>query len=169
MLAAINITPSNFIYYAARGILNICRGVSEMVWALLFVSMVGLGPFPGVLALVIHCVGGMGKFSAEAIEAVDPRIIEATMATGANKIKVFLFSILPQFLPYYLSYLLAYWEYNTRQATILGMVGAGGIGFELISHITMFRFREASTVLLVMLFLTIVIDRISATVRAYVT
>ncbi|MBI4457590.1 phosphonate ABC transporter, permease protein PhnE [Candidatus Uhrbacteria bacterium] len=157
-LAAENISHAA-IYYPARMVLNVLRGISELIWALLFVVAVGLGPFAGVLALVIFSIGVLGKLIAEALEAVEPGPLDAMRATGASRWKVFLYGAWPQILPLYLSYCLYWWDHNTRQATILGFVGAGGLGYSLFFSITTFEFEKATTAILSMILVITVIDR----------
>jgi len=163
--AARNVMPIKIIYHLMRTFFDICRGINEIVWALLFVSMVGLGPFPGVLALTIHVTGALGKYFSEAIENVDPEIINAIIATGANKIKTIFHGIVPQIKPLFIGYFFYYLEHNIRAATVLGLVGAGGIGIELITSLRLFKYREVSTIILVMVILVISVDRISAFIR----
>ncbi len=147
-LAAKNTTVNKSVYYATRGLLNLFRGISELVWALLFVSMLGLGAFPGVMALAVHASGGLSKFYAESIEATDPCVIEAIRATGASRLKVVFYAILPQCIPLFLSYSLYYFEHNIRASTILGFVGAGGIGFMFVTTLKYLKSQEVLTSLI---------------------
>jgi len=164
-LAAKNVSPHPLVYYPVRFVLTIFRGVSELIWALLFVVAVGLGPFAGVIALVIFCVGVIGKLLAEAIEAVDPRPLEAMTAAGASRWRVFLYGAWPQVMPMYLSYCLYYWDHNTRSAVVLGFVGAGGLGQQLDNSMKMFAGGEVATMLLVFIALVALADRVSAWLR----
>jgi phosphonate transport system permease protein len=164
-LAAANMAPHRVVYLLARGILNVFRGVSEIIWGLLFVVAVGLGAFPGVLALAVFSVGILGKLLAEAVEAVDRGPIEAIRSTGAGNLKVFLYGVWPQVMSIYLGYCLYYWDHNTRQATILGFVGAGGIGYTLFTHISTYEFEKATTAILVMVLLITLVDRLSWRLR----
>lgn len=164
-LASANTSPHRLVYLLTRAVLNVFRGVSELIWALLFVVAVGLGAFPGVLALVIFSVGAIGKLTAEAVEAVDPGPLEAIRSTGANNWKVFLYGVWPQVIPLYLSYCLYYWDHNTRQATILGFVGAGGLGYSLFVSLSMYEFEKATSAIIVMIFLITAIDRICWFIR----
>jgi phosphonate transport system permease protein len=164
-LAARNVMPSRVVYHSVRSLFDICRGVNEIVWALLFVSMVGLGPFPGVLALSVHVTGALGKYFSEAIENVNPEIVNGIIATGANKIQVIAHGIIPQIKPLFIGYFFYYFEHNIRAATVLGLVGAGGIGIELITSLRLFKYQEVSTIVAMMLIIVIAVDRLSAYVR----
>lgn len=157
-LAAKNMSHP-LIYHSIRFLLNVFRGVSEIIWALLFVVAVGLGPMSGVLALIIFSVGMMGKLLSEAVEAVDPGPLEAIRATGASTWKVFLYGAWPQVLPLYLTFCLYYWDHNTRQATILGFVGAGGLGYTLLFAINTYEFEKATTAIILLVILITAIDR----------
>jgi len=157
-LAAANMSPI-YIYHPVRLVLNVFRGVSEIIWALLFVVAVGLGPMAGVLALIIFAVGVQSKLVAEAVEAVDPGPLEAMRALGARPWKVFLYGAWPQVLPLYLTFCLYYWDHNTRQATILGFVGAGGLGVTLFWDISVYEFERATTSVLLMIIMITLIDR----------
>jgi phosphonate transport system permease protein len=164
-LAARNIMPIRPIYHTVRAIFDVCRGIHEIVWALLFVSMVGLGPFPGVLALAVHLTGALGKYFSEAIENINPQTLNAIISTGANKIQVILHGVLPEVKSLFTGYIFYYFEHSFRAATILGLVGAGGIGLELINSIKLFKSHEVITIILVMVITVIVIDRIGAYIR----
>ncbi len=159
--AASNMAPHRLVYLGTRAVLNVFRGVSEIIWGLFFVVAVGLGAFPGVLALVVFSTGVIGKLLAEAVEAVDRGPIEAVRSTGASNWKVFLYGVWPQVMPVYLGYCLYYWDHNTRQATILGFVGAGGIGYTLFTAISNYEFEKATTAILVMVVLITIVDRLS--------
>jgi phosphonate transport system permease protein len=148
-----------------RSIFDFCRGINEIVWGLIFVSMVGLGPFPGVLALAAHVTGALGRYFSEAIETVDPEVIKAIVSTGANKIQIIVRGILPQVKPLFINYSLYYLENNFRAATVLGLVGAGGIGMELLTSMRLFKNREVLTILIIMVAMVAIIDRISAFIR----
>lgn len=167
-LAARNIAPHRIIYDSARLVLNALRGVSELVFALIFVSAVGLGPFPGVLALALHNAGMLGKFYAEAIEAVDTGPVEAVTATGARWSQTIVYSIIPQTIPHFITYSLYRFEVSIRAATVLGLVGAGGIGFHLISSIRLFDYQTTSMVLIAIVVLVVITDYTGARIRAKV-
>jgi len=164
-LAARNIMPNKTIYHTVRSIFDVCRGINEVVWGLIFVAMVGLGPFPGVLALTAHVTGALGRYFSEAIETVDPETIKAIVATGANKFQVIIRGIFPQVKPLFLNYMLYYLENNFRAATVLGLVGAGGIGMELLTSIRLFKNQEVLTILIIMVLMVAIIDRTSAYLR----
>lgn len=165
LFAATNITPHRSFYYVSRLILNFFRAVPEMVMALVFVAAVGLGPFPGVLALAFHSVGMLGKFLAESIENVETEPIEALTATGAGKTQTLIFAIVPQILPSFVALCLFRWEMNFRASTVLGIVGAGGIGFELISSMRLFRYQEMTLIILLILVVVTLVDGISSLIR----
>jgi len=166
LLAARNISPHPAVYGLARFVLNATRSISEIIFALVFVAAVGLGPFPGVLALAFHSVGMLGKFLAEAIENIDAGPVEALVATGASKWQVIMYAIVPQIMPEFVTLCLYRWELIFRSATILGIVGAGGIGFELVSSIRLFQYQDMTTILIVILVLVTLVDYVSSAIRA---
>lgn len=165
-IAARNLTPSLLMFHAARQVFNLARGINELIFALIFVAAVGLGPFAGVLALTVHGAGMLGKFFAEAIEEVDPGPVEALRATGASPLQVIVFAVLPQALPAWIAATLYRLEVNLRAATILGMVGAGGIGFELYSSLKLFQYEDTATCVIVILVMVMSADYISSRLRA---
>ncbi len=152
-------------YYASRTILNVLRAVPELVWALVFVVAVGLGPFPGVLALAAHSAGVLGKLYAELFESVDQQLVEAGRSTGASDLGVLLCVQLPAMLPILLSYTLFRWECNMRAATLLGFVGAGGIGSQLTMSMKLFQYNEVSTLAASILILVILVDVVGQVIR----
>lgn len=160
-----NVVSNKVVYHCVRSLFDMCRGINEIVWGLIFVSMVGLGPFPGVLALTAHVTGALGRYFSEAIETVDPEIIKAIISTGANKIQVVARGIFPQVKPLFINYMLYYLENNFRAATVLGLVGAGGIGMELITSMRLFKNQEVLTILIIMVLMVTLIDRFSAYIR----
>lgn len=164
-IAARNIMPNGIIYQIARTILNILRGIPPLLYALLFVSMVGLGPFAGVLALTCHCIGTLGRYFSEAIENINPEIINAAKATGSNKIQIIAHAVIPELKALIAGYILYYFEYNVRTGTILGMVGAGGIGLQLMTSIHLFRYGEVATIMLVIIAIITMMDRLSTILR----
>jgi phosphonate ABC transporter, permease protein PhnE len=166
VLAARNITPNPLVYYPMRWFLNVFRGIDSFVFALLFVAAVGLGPFAGVLGIAVHTAGSIGKLWAEAIEAVDRGPLEAAQLTGAGRLKIVGFVVLPDVTPSLVSILLYLWEFNVRASTVLGIVGAGGIGQELKNSIDLLDFPRLLTILLIILVMVTVIDQLSAWLRA---
>jgi phosphonate transport system permease protein len=165
LLAARNTSPHPAIYQISRLILNVIRAIPSLVWAIIFVAAMGFGPFAGVIALGVGQVGVLGKLYSEAIEAINPRQVEAVRASGAGVLQVFSFAVLPQALPLMLSYTLLDFESNIRSATILGIVGAGGIGFELQAAFSQFKFHQVLTILIEIVVLVTLIDQFSAFMR----
>jgi phosphonate transport system permease protein len=165
-LAARNLSPSPLVFHFMRQVFNAARGINEIIFALIFVAAVGLGPFAGVLALSIHGAGMLGKFFAEAIEEADAGPVEALRATGASPLQVIAFAVLPQALPAWIAATLYRLEVNLRAATILGMVGAGGIGFELYSSLKLFQYEDTATCVIVILAMVMTSDYLSSRLRA---
>ena len=165
VLAARNVTPSMAVYYPVRWLLNALRGIDSFVFALLFVAAVGLGPFAGVLGVALHTWGSTAKLWAEAIENVPPGPIEAAAATGASQVKVLSFALLPDVAPSMLSIGLFWWEFNVRASTVLGVVGAGGIGQELKNSMDLLDFPRLLTIILIILGMVTVIDHGSQWLR----
>ena len=152
-------------YLAAKAILNILRTVPHIVWALILVFAVGIGPYPGMLALGIHTGGILGRLFGEALEDVDPRLIEALQATGASRFQILLYGIFPQVLPQFVAYTLYRWEVNIREATILGFVGAGGLGQRLHIAISLFLEHKLFTYILAIYCIVTAVDFLSAQLR----
>ena len=162
LLAARNTAPHPSIYYVTRLFLNLLRSINELIYALLLVSAVGLGPFPGVLAIALHATGMLAKFVAEEIEHVNRGSVEALQAAGAGRMQIILFGIAPQVLPAVVGYILYRFDVSIRSATILGLVGAGGLGFTLITSMKMFRYHETATCILVIILLIWAADLVSS-------
>ncbi len=154
------------VYLVAKGLLNVLRSIPEIVWATVFVFAVGLGPFPGVLALGVHNGGVLGKLFGEVLENVDRRPIEALQATGASRFQILIYGILPQALPQFLSYSLYRWEVNIRAAAILGLVGAGGLGQQIHIAVSLFLENQLLTLLLAIYLLVTLVDYLSAYLRS---
>ncbi|MDX8403572.1 MAG: phosphonate ABC transporter, permease protein PhnE [Mariprofundaceae bacterium] len=152
-------------YFLSRGLLNLLRSIPELVWALIFVRAVGLGPLPGVLALGIAYTGMLGKLYSEIFDSVDARPIEALHSTGASKTKIVFYGYLPLALPDLISYTLYRWECGIRAAVVLGFVGAGGIGQEVELSMRMFNYHEVSTLIIILCLLVGMVDVISGWVR----
>lgn len=168
VLAARTTTPAAVLYQASRAVLSFLRAVPDIVFALIFVTAVGLGPFSGVLALVVHNTGVMGKLWAEAMEETDPGPGEALRTTGAGRTQVVSHAVLPSVLPQLLGLLLYRFDVNVRSSLVLGLVGAGGIGFLITKAIKMFQFDQMLTYIVMVLVLVWVVDRFSAWARARV-
>ncbi len=164
VLSARNLAPRP-LRWLANFIQNAVRSVPSIVLGLLFVAATGLGAPAGTLALGIYTVGYLGKFYQEAIEAVDPRSIESLQVSGASWLQIAQYGILPQVVPLGLGYTLYMFEYNIRAASVLGVVGAGGIGFELVSYIRGFEYTKATTMMLVLLVVVTAIDALSSQLR----
>ncbi len=165
VLSARKVTNNSVIYNVSKELTNFLRATPDLVFALIFVVAVGLGPFAGVLALGLNTAGFLGKFYAEAIENIDPKPVEAIEASGAGLIQRISHSIFPQVLPLFNSYNLYILDRNIRYSTIMGLVGAGGIGFELIITSRMFEYRQMSSMLLVILATILIVDWISCYLR----
>lgn len=164
-LAARNTAPNPLVQQAARGVLNALRAIPELILGIIFVAAVGFGALPGVLALGLHSVGMVGKFFAEAIEHADDAPIEAARAAGATPLQVLLHGVAPQVLPQMADISIYRWEYNFRASTVMGMVGAGGIGFELMGSLRIMQYQEVSAILLVILVMVTLVDAFSAHLR----
>nr|WP_062330635.1 phosphonate ABC transporter, permease protein PhnE [Herbidospora sakaeratensis] len=165
LLAARATTPGVWAYQAARSLLSFLRAVPDVVFALVFVTAVGLGPFAGVLALIFHNTGVMGKLWAEAMEEIDLGPRDALTVAGASKIQSAAHAVLPSVVPQFLGLLLYRFDVNVRSSLVLGLVGAGGIGFLINQSIRLFRFDEMVTHILVVLVLVIAVDQSSAYIR----
>lgn len=164
-LAARNLHGPRWLYLLTRQGLNVTRSINELILALVFVSAVGLGPFPGVLALAVHGAGMLGKFFAEAIEEIDQGPLEALRATGARPLQVIVFGVLPQVVTAWIAVVLYRFEVNLRSATLLGMVGAGGLGFELVGSLKLFKYPETATCIIVITVMVVAADFVSSQLR----
>lgn len=165
LLAARSTTPHLIVYLLARGVLNALRTIPELILGILFVAAVGFGVLPGVLALGLHSVGMVGKFFAEAIEHADPAPVEAARAVGASPMQVIAHGIFPQILPKMADVIFYRWEYNFRASTVMGAVGSGGIGLQLIASLRLMQYREVSAILLVILAAVTLVDSLGASLR----
>lgn len=164
ILAAQNLCPS-WIVFPIRRVLDAMRAINEVVFALVFVVAVGLGPFAGVLALFVHTAGTLGKLFSEAIEAIDPGPVEGIRATGASKLQEIVFGVIPQVLPLWTSFTLYRFEANVRSASVLGIVGAGGIGVSLYQSFRSFKYPKVCAILLFLIVSVGVIDTLSSRLR----
>jgi phosphonate transport system permease protein len=151
--------------HAARLVLNTLRSIPDLVWGIMFVAAVGFGPLPGLLALACHSTGMLGKFYAEIIEHVDRAPGEALRCHGVSRLAVLRFSVLPQILPRLVDVTLYRWEHNVRAATVLGVIGAGGIGLQLVTAFHLFAYREAMALVLMLLGLVCAINMLGAWLR----
>jgi phosphonate transport system permease protein len=165
LLSARNVSPHPWVYQGTRLLLNANRALPELVYALIFVAAVGLGPFGGVLALMVGSVGYMGKLYAEAIESIDPQQVLAVRATGANRLLTFFYSVIPQAAPLIASYSLLLFESNIRHASILGLVGAGGVGFVISKYMALFQYTRLMGAMVLLILTITIIDRISDALR----
>ena len=164
LLSASNITPP-WVHQPVRRVMDACRAINEMVFAMLFIVAVGLGPFAGVLALAVHTTGTLAKLFSEAVEAIDPRPVEGIRATGARKLVEVVYGVLPQVAPLWVSFALYRFESNVRSASVVGMVGAGGIGVVLYEVIRGFQYAQTCAVLLILIGSVTLIDLASARLR----
>ena len=164
ILSSENIVPW-WVYQPVRRLMDACRSINEMVFAMLFVVAVGLGPFAGVLALFISTTGVLAKLFAEAVEAIEPGPVEGVRATGASALQEVIYGVLPQVLPLWISYALYRFESNVRSATVVGMVGAGGIGVILWEAIRGFQFGQTCALLIMIILVVSLIDVLSQRLR----
>ena len=164
LLASSNIAPW-WVNQPVRRVLDACRAINEMVFAMLFVVAVGLGPFAGVLALWIHTTGTLAKLFSEAVEAIDPQPVEGIRSTGASALHEIIYGVIPQVIPLWISYTLYRFEANVRSASVVGMVGAGGIGVVLWEIIRGFQYAETCAVMLIIVVTVSLIDVVSARIR----
>jgi len=164
LLSSANISPW-WVHQPIRRLMDAARAINEMVFAMLFIVAVGLGPFAGVLALFVHTTGILAKLFSEAVESVDAQPVEGIRATGANALEEIVYGIIPQVLPLWISYSLYRFESNVRSASVVGMVGAGGIGVILWEIIRGFQYAETCAVMIIITVTVTVIDVISARIR----
>ena len=164
LLCSGNIAPG-WLHQPVRRLMDACRAINEMVFAMLFIVAVGLGPFAGVLALAVHTTGTLAKLFSEAVEAIDPRPVEGIRATGAHKLVEIVYGVIPQVLPLWLSFTLYRFESNVRSASVVGMVGAGGIGVVLFEVIRSFQYAQTCALLIILAVTVTLIDMLSATLR----
>ena len=164
LLTSSNITPW-WIHQPVRRVLDAFRAINEMVFAMLFVVAVGLGPFAGVLALWIHTAGTLAKLFSEAVEAIDPQPVEGIRSTGASALHEIVYGVIPQVMPLWISYTLYRFEANVRSASVVGMVGAGGIGVVLWEIIRGFQYAETAAVMIIIIVTVSLIDLVSARIR----
>ena len=164
LACAENIAPW-WVHQPVRRMMDACRAINEMVFAMLFVVAVGLGPFAGVLALAVHTTGVLAKLFAEAVEAIDARPVEGIRATGANALEEIVYGVIPQVMPLWISYALYRFESNVRSASVVGMVGAGGIGVVLWEIIRGFQFPQTCAVMIIIVVAVSLTDLASQRIR----
>ena len=167
-LAARNTTPHRFVYYGVRTFLNLVRTIPDLALGLLFVAAVGLGAFAGTLALAVHTATVLGKLLSESVENIDEGVVEAIRATGAGYTQILSFAVLPQILPDLISFTLYRLETNIRAASVLGLIGAGGIGYLMNTSFRTFQYQEAAAIVLVLIGLVMLVDYLSSRLRARV-
>ena len=169
-LAARNLMSSSWItlaiYYLVRTILNIIRSIEPLIWAVIAIIVVGLGPFAGIVALTVHSIAALGKLYSEAIESIDSGQIEAIQATGANWLQTILYAVVPQIIPPFVSFTIYRWDINVRMSTVIGLVGGGGIGYLLIQWIHLLDYRAAGIAVWFIAVTVAVLDYVSAEIRA---
>jgi phosphonate transport system permease protein len=165
LMAAPNTTPHPVIYRLVRTLMAAMRSVPEIIFGIIFVAAVGFGALPGVLALALHSTGMVAKFYAETIEHVDPKPIEAARASGASLGQIITHAVLPQVLPQLADITIYRWEYHFRASAVLGIVGAGGIGFELMAALRLIKYDEVSAILLTILACVVLVDSTGAALR----
>ncbi len=167
LLSSSNIAPA-WIVQPVRRLMDACRAINEIVFAVLFVVAVGLGPFAGVMALFVHNMGIVSKLFSEAVEAIDPRPVEGIRATGATRLQEIVYGVVPQVLPLWISFSLYRFETNVRSATVLGIVGAGGIGQILFESIRGFYYAETAAILIIVVITVSLLDILSQRLRKLV-
>ena len=153
------------LYFVTRTILNIIRSIEPLIWAILAITVVGLGPFAGIIALTVHSVAALGKLYSEAIESIDPGPIEAIQATGATRLQTIMYAVVPQMIPPFVSFSIYRWDINVRMSTIIGLVGGGGIGFLLTQYIRLLDYRSAGIAVWFIAITVATLDYESADIR----
>jgi phosphonate transport system permease protein len=168
-LAARNLMSGSWItmviYYLTRTILNIVRAIEPLIWALIAVVWVGLGPFAGIIALTLHSIAALGKLYSEAIESIDPGPIEAIQATGATRLQTIMYAVVPQMIPPFVSFSIYRWDINVRMSTVIGLVGGGGIGFLLVQYVRLLDYRAAGIAVWFIALTVAILDYVSAEIR----
>lgn len=164
ILSSENLAPA-WVYQPVRRLMDACRAINELVFAMIFVVAVGLGPFAGVMALFIHTTGVLAKLFSEAVEAIETNPVEGVRATGADSVHEIIFGVIPQVMPLWISYSLYRFESNLRSATVLGIVGAGGIGVLLWESIRGFSYPEAAAIIIIIVISVTLVDMTSQVIR----
>lgn len=166
LLAARTLHAPRVLFWSAKGVLDVLRSIHTLVFGLFLVGIVGLGATAGILAVALHSSGTLGKLLAEAIESLDDKPVDAVRATGATGAQVFFLGVWPAVLPHYVSQVLYVWEFNIRDSTILGLVGAGGLGLLLSEAMSLFQWGRLATLLLAIVIMVTAFDSVSRAVRA---
>jgi phosphonate transport system permease protein len=168
-LAAKNLMSGSWVtlavYYLTRTVLNIIRSIEPLIWAVIAIIVVGLGPFAGIVALTVHSIAALGKLYSEAIESIDPGPIEAIHATGANWLQTIMYGVVPQVIPPFVSFTIYRWDINVRMSTVIGLVGGGGIGFLLIQWIHLLDYRAAGIAVWFIAITVAILDYVSSEIR----
>jgi phosphonate transport system permease protein len=164
LLSASNIAPV-WVYQPVRRVMDAARSINEIIFAMFFISAVGLGPFAGVLALFVHTMGTLAKLFSEAVEAIDPQPVEGIRATGAHVAEEIKFGVIPQVMPLWISYSLYRFESNVRSASVVGIVGAGGIGYTIWDAIRSFDYGKTAAIIIVIVLTVSILDLLSARIR----
>ncbi|TCK31211.1 phosphonate transport system permease protein [Ancylobacter aquaticus] len=164
ILSAENVSP-RWLVFTVRRLMDACRAINELVFALIFIAAVGLGPFAGVLALFIHTTGVVAKLFSEAVEAIDPAPVEGIRGTGGTWLQEVIYGVLPQVMPLWISYALYRFESNVRSATVLGIVGGGGIGMTFNETMRGFLYSQASAILIMVVITVSLLDMVSQRIR----
>ncbi len=153
------------MYGVVRFTLNVVRSIEPFVWALIFVTWFRLGPFPGMVALMIHSVAALGKLYSEQIESIDPGPLEAVRSAGANELQTVVYAVVPQIIPPFISFTIYRWDINVRMSTIIGLVGGGGIGQMLFQYQNLGQWRTVSVAVILIVVVVMVLDTVSARIR----
>jgi phosphonate transport system permease protein len=164
LLCSANVAPL-WIHQPMRRLMDAARSINEIIFAMFFISAVGLGPFAGVLALFVHTWGTLAKLFSEAVEAIDPQPVEGIRATGANAVEEVTYGVIPQVMPLWISYSLYRFESNVRSASVVGIVGAGGIGYTIWDAIRSFDYGKTAAIIIIIVITVSLIDLISAQIR----
>jgi phosphonate ABC transporter permease subunit PhnE len=154
------------VYWVVRLIFTITRSIEVLILGVIMVVIVGIGSYAGVLAIVVHSIGSLGKLYSEAIESIEPGPVEAITATGADRVSTVLYGVVPQIIPNFLAVTIYWWDHNVRMSTVLGLVGGGGIGYLLIQYMNLLQFNQAATVLWLIVIVVTAMDYASAAIRA---
>lgn len=166
VLASGNLMKNQFVHGVAKAVMNLLRTIPELLYAAIFVAAVGIGPFPGVLALTVFSMAIIAKLTSESVEAIDAGPMEALDSSGAAPLEMIRYAVVPQVTPLYLSYFLYVFEINIRASTVLGLVGAGGIGQQLQMMLSLFQYENAFIIIVVTFVLVVIIDYVSTRMRA---